>query len=180
MAKVVTKKKNPVRLSYVNVFKPRQIEGSDPKYSVCIMFPKTDKVLKKLFDDAIKQTAVDDVAKWGGKVPANLKTPIHDGDEDRPDRPEFRGMWYFNASSTRPPQVLDEYKTEMLDPNELYSGCWARVSVNFSGYNNSGNKGIGAYINNIMKLWDDVRLGGTSATAEEDFADDDEDDEDLL
>ena len=133
MAKVVTKKKNPVRLSYVNVFKPRQIEGSDPKYSVCIMFPKTDKVLKKLFDDAIKQTAVDDVAKWGGKVPANLKTPIHDGDEDRPDRPEFRGMWYFNASSTRPPQVLDEYKTEMLDPNELYSGCWARVSVNFSG-----------------------------------------------
>ena len=180
MAKVVTKKKNPVRLSYVNVFKPRQIEGSDPKYSVCIMFPKTDKVLKKLFDDAIKQTAVDDVAKWGGKVPANLKTPIHDGDEDRPDRPEFRGMWYFNASSTRPPQVLDEYKTEMLDPNELYSGCWARVSVNFSGYNNSGNKGIGAYINNIMKLRDDVRLGGTSATGEEDFADDDEDDEDLL
>jgi hypothetical protein len=180
MAKVVTKKKNPVRLSYVNVFKPRQIEGSDPKYSVCIMFPKTDKVLKKIFDDAIKQTAVDDVAKWGRKVPANLKTPIHDGDEERPDRPEFRGMWYFNAVSTRPPQVLDEYKTEMLDPNELYSGCWARVSVNFSGYNNSGNKGIGAYINNIMKLRDDVRLGGTSATAEEDFADDDEDDEDLL
>ena len=31
-----------------------------------------------------------------------------------------------------------------------------------------------------MKLRDDVRLGGTSATAEEDFADDDEDDEDLL
>jgi len=180
MAKVVTKKKNPVRLSYVNIFKPKQIEGSEPKYSVCIMFPKTDKVLKKIFDDAIKKTALDDAEKWGGKVPGNLKTPIHDGDEDRPDQPEFKGMWYFNATSKRPPQVLDEYKTEMLDPNELYSGCWARVSVNFSGYNNSGNKGIGAYINNIMKLRDDVRLGGTSATAEEDFADDDEDDEDLL
>lgn len=180
MAKVVTKKKNPVRLSYVNIFKPRQIEGSEPKYSVCIMFPKTDKALKKIFDDAIRKTAVDDAAKWGGKVPANLKTPIHDGDEDRPDRPEFAGMWYFNATSTRKPQVLDEYKDEMLDPNDLYSGCWARVSVNFSGYSNSGNKGIGAYINNIMKLKDDVRLGGTSATAEEDFSDDDEDDEDLL
>ena len=80
MAKVVTKKKNPVRLSYVNVFKPRPIEGSDPKYSVCIMFPKADKALKKIFDEAIKQTAVDDASKWGGKIPANLKYPIHDGD----------------------------------------------------------------------------------------------------
>lgn len=182
MAKVVTKRKNPVRLSYVYIFKPRPgVDGQDPKYSVCIMFPKTDKTLKKIFDEAIKKTAVDDAQKWGGKVPAGLKTPIHDGDEDKAaDHPEFRGMWYFNASSTRKPQVLDENKDEMLDPNELYSGCWARVSVNFAGYNNSGNKGIGAYINNIMKLKDDTRLGGTSATAEEDFDDDDEDDEDLL
>lgn len=180
MAKVVTKKKNPVRLSYVNVFRPRQIEGSDPKYSVCIMFPKTDKTLRAIFDDAIEETKRSDADKWGGKIPANLRTPIHDGDTDRPDQPEFRGMWYFNASSNRKPQVLDELKDEMLDPNDLYSGCWARVSVNFAGYNNSGNKGIGAYINNIMKIRDDTRLGGTSATAEEDFADDDEDDEDLL
>ena len=180
MAKVVTKRKNPVRLSYVNIFRPRVVNGSEPKYSVCIMFPKTDRELKKIFDDAIKQTAIDDADKWGGKVPPNLKGPIHDGDIDRSDKPEFAGMWYFNASNMRPPQVLDEFKNEMLDANDLYSGCWARVSVNFSGYNNSGNEGIGAYINNIMKLKDDTHLGGTSATAEEDFADEDEDDEDLL
>ena len=180
--KVVTKKKNPVRLSYVQLFRPRQIEGSDvSKYSVCIMFPKADKVLKKIFDDAIKQTAKDDADKWGGKVPANLRGPIHDGDIDRSDRPEFAGMWYFNASSTRKPGILDEAGDEMLDPDELYSGCWARVSVNFAGYNNSGNRGIGAYINNVMKIRDDTRLGGTSATAEEDYDDDDDDeDEDLL
>lgn len=178
MAKVVTKKDHPVRLSYVNIFKPRASEdGKEPKYSVCIMFPKTDTALKKIFDRALDQTAKDDAQKWGGRVPSNLHYPIHDGDEEKDvvQNPEYKGMWYFNASSTRKPGVLDENMDEMLDPNELYSGCWARVSVNFSGYNNSGNKGIGAYINNIMKLKDDTRLGGSFASAEDDFGDDDDD-----
>lgn len=177
MAKVVTKRSNPVRLSYVNVFTPRQQEGSDtPKFSVCIMFPKADKELKALFDAAISETAKADAAKWGGKIPSNLKTPIRDGDteKDTSEQPEFKGMYFFNASSTRKPGVLDVNGFEMMDPAELYSGCWARVSVNFFGYNSNGNRGIGAGLNNIMKLKDDERLGGSAATAEEDFGDDED------
>jgi len=174
MAKLVTKASNPVRLSYVFIEKPREDSG---KYSVCIMIPKKDKELKKLFDQAIEKTAEEDAAKWGGKIPSNLSKPIHDGDADKADEhPEFEGMWYLNASSNRRPGVLDENKDDMLDLSELYSGCWARVSLNFAGYNQNGNRGIGAYINNIMKLKDDTRLGGSSASAESDFGDDDDDD----
>ncbi|MCL6888108.1 DUF2815 family protein, partial [Clostridioides difficile] len=39
--KVVTGK---VRLSYCNIFKSRaMVEGAEPKYSVCILIPKSDK-----------------------------------------------------------------------------------------------------------------------------------------
>jgi len=33
----------PGRLSYVNVFEPKSINGSDPKFSVSIIIPKSDK-----------------------------------------------------------------------------------------------------------------------------------------
>lgn len=180
--KIVTTRKHPVRLSFVNIAEPRKgSENEKPKYSVCIMFPKTDVELKAMFDNAVKGAAAESAdKKWGGKVPSGLRLPIHDGNDKADERPEFKGMWYFNASSSRRPGVLDVNGFEMMDLSELYSGCWARVSVNFAGYNFNGSKGVGAYIENIKKLKDDTRLGGSSASAEDDFADDDEEDDDDL
>ena len=37
--KVVT---GEVRFSFLNVFEPKSINGSDPKYSVSLLIPKTD------------------------------------------------------------------------------------------------------------------------------------------
>jgi hypothetical protein len=179
MAKVITGTKDLVRLSFVNIAEPRKGDDGDGKYSVCVMIPKDKEALKKKFDDAIEQTAVDDAAKWGGKVPKGLHSPMHDGDDVAEDRPEFADMWYFNASSKERPGVLDEEGNRMLDFTELYSGCWARVSVTFAGYSYQGNKGIGAYINNIQKMKDDTRLGGSRASAESDFGIEDDDDDDL-
>ncbi len=172
--KIVTPVKHYVRLSYVSIATPRQDNG---KYSVCIMIPKSDEALKKAFDKVIADTAENDKAKWNGKIPKDLKLPIHDGDDKADEHPEFADMWYFNASSTQRPGVLDIDGSELFDYSEIYSGCWARVSVNFSGYNQNGNRGIGAYINNIKKAKDDDKLGGTSASAAEDFGDEAEEDE---
>ena len=73
--------------------------------------------------------------------------------------------------------IVDKDLNEILDPDEVYSGCWGRASINFFPFNTSGNKGIGVGLNNIQKLKDDERLGAARASAESDFGDDDYEDE---
>ena len=177
--KVITGK---VRFSYVNIFKSRSFQpGQDEKFSICLLIPKKDKKttqdIKNAINAAIKQGVSE---KWSGKKPANLKLPLRDGDDERADEAEeYTGMFFLNANSSQKPGIIDMYKNEILDPSEVYSGCWGRASINFFPFNSNGNKGVGVGLNNIQKLGDDEPLGGARAAAEEDFADDYEED-DLL
>ncbi|MDM0258255.1 DUF2815 family protein, partial [Clostridioides difficile] len=66
---------------------------------------------------------------------------------------------------------------------EVYSGCYGRVSINFFPYNSAGNKGIGCGLQNVQKLADGEVLGGARASAEADFSDDfeyEDEEEDFL
>lgn len=182
--KVVT---GMVRFSYVNIFNSRSFrEGQDAKYSICLLIPKDDKKTIKAIKAAIEEAAQEGVAsKWGGKRPSNLKLPLRDGDDERADEAEeYAGMYFLNASSNNKPGIVDKDLNEILDPEEVYSGCWGRASINFYAFNTSGNKGIGAGLNNIQKLKDGERLGAARASAESDFgdgftADDGDDDDDF-
>lgn len=178
--KVITGK---VRFSYVNIFKSRSFQdGQDAKYSICLLIPKKDKEtiskIKAAIEEAIQQGVSE---KWGGKKPANLKLPLRDGDEERADEAEeYTGMYFLNANSGSKPGIIDQYKNEILDPDEVYSGCWGRASINFYAFNSNGNKGIGVGLNNIQKLSEGDHLGSARASAESDFADEYEDDDDVL
>jgi Protein of unknown function (DUF2815) len=178
--KVVTGK---VRFSYVHVFEPHAIEeGQEKKYSVAILIPKSDKATLKKIKAAVEAAKTASASKWGGKVPANLKTPLRDGDEERSDQPEYAGHYFLNASSKTKPGVVDASVQPILDSTEVYSGCYGRASINLYGYNTAGNKGIAAGLNHIQKLEDGDFLGGRSR-AEDDFDavdSDSSDDEDFL
>lgn len=168
--KVVTGK---VRLSYAHLFTPKANEdGKDPKYSVSILIPKSDTETLRKIKAAVEAVKKDpaSVQKWGGKLPPNLKTPLRDGDVEKPDHPEYAGHYFFNASSKQKPGIVDRNLQPILDQTEVYSGCYARVSVNFFAYNTSGNKGIGAGLNHVQKWADGEPLSGRSR-AEDDFAD---------
>ena len=176
--KVITGK---VRFSYVNIFKSRAFSGSDDeKFSICLLIDKEDKKTLKAINDAVQAAIQDGISsKWGGKKPANLKLPLRDGDAERADEaPEYEGMFFLNANSTQKPGIVDKDLNEILDPDEVYSGCWGRASINFYAFNTNGNKGVGVGLNNIQKLKDDERLGAARASAEADFGDDFDDDED--
>ena len=176
--KVVTGK---VRFSYVNIFRSRVFqEGQDAKFSICLLIPKSDKATVKKIRDAIEEAVQEGVSdKWGGKRPKNLKLPLRDGDEERAEEaPEYEGMFFLNANSNVKPGIVDRDRNEILDPEEVYSGCWGRASINFFAFDSHGNRGIGVGLNNIQKLKDDARLGSARASAEDDFSDDYEDDED--
>lgn len=167
--KVVT---GEVRLSYVNLFEPKAIaEGQAPKYSTTLLIDKNDKATVKLIQNAIAEVIANsqDVLK-GTK---GLKTPLRDGDEEK-DSLEYENHFFMNASSKTPPIVVDEDRQEVLNPREVYSGCYGRVSMNFFAYNQAGNKGVGVALNAVQKTKDGEALGGgyTRASVEEDFGDD--------
>ena len=84
--KVITGK---VRASFVHVFEPQSINGSEPKYSCSLIIPKSDTVTIGKIREAIEQAKQEGVPKWGGKIPSNLKLPLRDGDVDRPEDPAY-------------------------------------------------------------------------------------------
>jgi hypothetical protein len=167
--KVITGK---VRFSYANVFEPKSINGSDPKYSVSLIIPKEDKVTIDKIKAAIEVAKQEGLSKLGGKIPANLKTPLRDGDIDRPDDPAYADSYFVNANSTIRPGIVDANLQPIIDSTEFYSGCYGRASIVFYAYNANGNKGIACGLQNLQKLEDGEPLGGRSR-AEDDFGIDD-------
>nr|DAT96181.1 MAG TPA: DNA helix destabilizing protein [Caudoviricetes sp.] len=165
----------PCRFSYLHCWEPDSVNGSEPKYSVSAIIPKSDTKTVNAIKAAIEQAKKDSVSKWGGKVPGNLKLPLRDGDIDRPDDEAYAGCYFFNANSRQAPQVVDSKVQPILDQSEVYSGCYGKISVTFYGYNSNGNRGIAAGLGNIQKLKDGESLGGRTSAAD-DFQTEDEDD----
>lgn len=177
--KVVTDK---VRFCYVNVFEPTAMnEGDTPKYNICILIPKNDaKTLDKINKaiEAAKQAGKAKLADKNGKIPSNLKLPLHDGDDERSDDPAFEGMYFINANSQRKPSIVDKDLNPIMGKEEFYSGCYGRASINFYAFNVS-SKGIAAGLNNLQKLEDGEMLAGGS-TVEEDFGGENEWNDELM
>lgn len=178
--KVITGVKT--RWSYVNAWEPKSINGGTPKYSVSLIIPKSDtKTIEKI--QAAIQAAYDEgqgKLKGNGKsVPALsvLKTPLRDGDAERPDDEAYADSYFINANSSTAPGIVDADRQPILDRSEVYSGVYGRASINFYAFNSNGNKGIACGLNNLQKIKDGEPLGGKSR-AEDDF--DTEEDDDFL
>ena len=165
-----------VRLSYANVWEPASINGGTPKYSVSLIIPKSDAKTIAAINAAVDAAIKEGVAKFGGKIPnkAALKLPLRDGDVEREDE-AYQGAYFVNANSTTAPQIVDRSVQPILDRNEVYSGCYARVSINFYAFNSNGNRGVACGLGNIQKVRDGEPLGGKSSAAD-DFTTDLDDD----
>lgn len=177
--KVVTGK---VRFCYVNVFEPTAMnEGDTPKYNICVLIPKSDTAtidkIKKAIE-AAKEAGKAKLADKNGRIPANLKLPLRDGDEERPDDPVFEDHYFINANSMRQPSIVDRSLNPIMSRDEFYSGCYGRASINFYAFNVS-SKGIAAGLNNLQKLEDGEMLAGGSTT-EEDFGGENEWDDEMM
>ena len=181
------KVKNPMKVitgpntrwSYCNVWQPKSINGGTPKYSVSLIIPKSDTVTINKIKAAIEAAYKEGEAKLKGNgrsVPALsvLKTPLRDGDAERPDDEAYANAYFVNANSATAPGIVDADRQPILDTSEVYSGVYGRASINFYAFNSNGNKGIACGLNNLQKIRDGESLGGKSRP-EDDFADEDED-----
>ncbi len=172
--KVITGKNT--RLSYFHGWEPTSINGGPERYSVSVLIPKDDKETVKAINDAVDAAIEEGIAKFGGKKPnkAAIKLPLRDGDTEREDE-AYAGHWFINANSKTAPQIVDKAVKPILDRDEVYSGCYARVSLNFYAFNSNGNKGIACGLGNIQKIRDGESLGGRSSAAD-DFSTEEDDD----
>ena len=165
-----------VRLSYVHIFESfSNNPEDDPKFSCTILIPKGDTVTLGKIQAAQKAAAENGKStKFDGKIPANLNSTLHDGDEeaDLERNPEYAGHFYMAMSSKTRPGVVDADLNAVLDPTSVYSGCYARVSINAFPYNAKGKKGVSFGLNNVQLVADGPPLGGRTR-AEDDFAADD-------
>lgn len=168
------------RWSYANVWDPKSINGGTPKFSVSLIIPKDDIATVNKIKAAIQSAYEEGQSKLKGSgktVPALsvLKTPLRDGDLERPDDEAYANCYFVNANSTSAPGIVDADRQPIIDRSEVYSGVYGRASINFYAFNSNGNKGIACGLNNLQKMKDGEPLGGKSR-AEDDFATDAEDD----
>lgn len=175
--KVITGPKT--RWSYANVWEAKAMNDGKPKFSVSLIIPKSDTVTVQKIKAAIHAAYDEGQSKLKGNgksVPplAAIKTPLRDGDIERPDDEAYHNAFFINANSTTAPQIVDADRQHIIDHSEVYSGVYGRASINFYAFNSNGNKGIACGLGNLQKIADGEPLGGRSS-AEDDFADEDDD-----
>lgn len=167
------------RWSYANVWDPKSINGGAPKYSVSLIIPKSDTATIEKIQAAIQAAYEEGESKLKGNgksVPplAAIKTPLRDGDIERPDDAAYANSYFINANSSTAPGIVDAARQPIIDRSEVYSGVYGRASINLYAFNSNGNKGIACGLNNLQKIKDGEPLGGKSS-AESDFDTDDDD-----
>lgn len=167
-----------VRLSYANVWEPKSINGGAEKHSVSLIISKADTKTIAAINAAVDAAIEEGRGKFGGKIPnkAVLKLPIRDGDIDRPDDEAYADCYFVNANSNTAPEIVDKDLNPILSRSEIYSGVYARVSVNFYAFNSNGNRGIACGLGNIQKIRDGEPLGGKTSAADDFVSDYDADD----
>ena len=179
----MTKITNPMKVitgpnttwSYVNVWEPKSINGSNPKFSVSLIISKDDQKTIEKIKAAIKAAYNEGLSKLKGNAktaPAlsAIKIPLRDGDAERPDDEAYKNSYFVNANTTQRPDIIDCDMQQILDHSEVYSGVKGRASITFYAFNSNGNRGIACSLNHLQKVSDGTPLGGKTS-AEQDFAD---------
>lgn len=166
----------PCRFSYANLLvarAPKSNPGEPPKkavFSVVALIPKTDKAQVARVKAAIEAARALGREKklFGDRLPPKFIEPLQDGDlkldkNHKPD-PITAGHWFINCKSDSKPGFVDAQGNVMINPTdeEIYSGMYGRLNVNFFPYNNM-SVGISCGLNHVQKLRDGEKLGGKPA-----------------
>jgi hypothetical protein len=158
--------------SYVTVLEPKPNQQGKMLYSLTVLIPKSRAAELGPLKAAALEVAQE---KWGAKADAILKAAkypvIKDGDLKVDDEgkvdPVYAGKWYFSAKSDKKPRVLDAQKAELFTDDDVYSGCFLRISGNVYAYEYQGNKGVSIGLNNVQVLKKGDRLDGRKAAEDE-------------
>lgn len=161
----------PVRIFYAQLVEPKANDQGKLKFSCQPLIKKSDKATLAAIERAVKAAEAEYAAKFGGgKLPANLRRPLRDGDAEfesgeKKDK-DYKGHFFLNCSSGNRPDVLDINGDPIIEKSEIYSGMFARLIINFYPYNTAGNKGVAAGLNGVQKVRDGEPKSGVGSANE--------------
>lgn len=160
----------PATLCYVHLNEKYDPDNTGTgKYCCTVLIPKSEKATYEALRQAVEAAKQKGkTAKWEGKIPGRLDIALRDGDEKEDET--MQGNWVITAKTDRRPEVVDRDRMPIMDAEAIYSGMKAIVSLTLYPYKVSGNAGVAAALNNVMKTHDGQRLSG-GKSAKEDFAD---------
>lgn len=152
------------RLTYIHIEEPHAAaEGATPKYSVCLIIPKTHPQVEEI-RAAIKKAITD---KWGDKAPKGLRSPLRDGDAvdengERMKGEDFAGAFFMTASSPRKVEAIAGASKRPATSDDLVWGYYGSVICKMFAYDTAGNRGVGCGLNKVWITKRGEPLGGGS------------------
>ena len=158
------------RISFPNLFEPKSFKNGEPKCSLTMLFPKTTDLAQpaqkgkdgKPIGISLKHAVYNAaVEKWGPKEkwPEGLRLPFRDGNK-KSELEGYADTIFCTASSKRRPGVVNPDRTKVINPEEVYAGCYCRAEVIAFAYDTAGNKGVGLSLQNVQKLRDGEEFSG--------------------
>lgn len=156
-----------VRLSFPNLYKPKSVNGSEPKYSASFILNKKDDAAQI---DTLRK-ACQMVAKeaWPVKLPAGLKYCVHDGAEKDYDGygPE---VMFISTSATIQPPIVDENLAPLtLESGKPYAGCSVNVVLRLWAQDNQFGKRINAQLQAVQFAADGEAFGDAPVDPRNEF-----------
>jgi hypothetical protein len=171
------------RLLWNALFKPRKGKGDKPgKHECNLLFPKAAdlSVAKEEAITAGKDKFSKVFRDAEGKWPKGIGTPFkRTADNDKlvaaleaaDIKVEDFPVYVAARSNDKPGIVGPNGKSDGIEPEHVYSGRWARMTVDAYGYDVDGNKGVSFGLKNVQLLDNDDELvvGGSKVSAESEF-----------
>lgn len=178
------------RLTWADLIEGEEKTADDGKkyrkYTGTLLFDKNSKEQanpdKNILDiagmKAVAQATFLEAYPDESNRPRKIATPFKDGDTDENSDgiplsekyPYYANNTVVSMSTTRAPGCIDANGSQISDENKLYSGCFVRAQLQATLYEFNGKKGLRFVVQNILKVSDGDKLGGSSESAESAFA----------
>lgn len=175
-----------VRLSYANIWTPKEDLSKRMRYSASLLIKKSDTKTVSRLKSKIKDLINDEEAKKIlGTKGKDLDLPLRDGDKEKEGDPNYAGHYFLNAKASEeyPPKILDNDGEMLMDKSEIYSGCYCQAVLSLFVYNQGGNRGVGVGLNGLKKIKDGEPLSGGGVSARDfdnSLISDENDDDDIF
>jgi len=162
-----------VRLSFPDIWEPKSVRGSDPKYAAHFFLDK-EADAKQIEAVRAKIWAVAK-AHWGDKAKAvctgkKFEKCLHEGSEKEDLDGYTDDMMYLTASSPRRPLVIDRDRSPLTkEDGRPYGGCFVNAIVRFWVQDNNFGQRVNAELMGVQFYKDGEPFGGSVPASPDDF-----------
>lgn len=166
------------RMVFPTLFEPKAFkEGAQAKYSLVMLFDAASDTTELI--EAFKRTAAqrwpnrnfrEDIQYnrfiWPFKTGEQMISNAVKKGKKAENLTYYEGTVVLKGDTTFPPGVVGPSKQEIVNPKDVYGGCYGFAELNIVAYDGvgaTGADGVKAYLNHVMKSRDGEKLAGRSA-----------------